>query len=140
MTAELDSRVSIIEPLKDTQRIKPATLLAALQSRLSEPAKEQTKPVPAPVALQSGTNGSEAVQEHIEPASVPAPAVSPIAAGSSLPVSASPAQGPNPDPALVEAVVQRVLDKMRPQVVDIITKEFLRPIVQALVHREIEKH
>jgi hypothetical protein len=45
-----------------------------------------------------------------------------------------------PDPALVEAVVQRVLDKMRPQVVDIITKEFLRPVVQALVHREIEKH
>jgi CheY-like chemotaxis protein len=44
-----------------------------------------------------------------------------------------------PDPALVEAVVQRVLDKMRPQVVDIITKEFLRPVVQALVHREIEK-
>jgi CheY-like chemotaxis protein len=44
-----------------------------------------------------------------------------------------------PDPALVEAVVQRVLDKMRPQVVDIITREFLRPVVQALVHREIEK-
>jgi CheY-like chemotaxis protein len=44
-----------------------------------------------------------------------------------------------PDPALVEAVVNRVLEKMRPQVVDIITKEFLRPVVQALVHREIEK-
>src|SRR5712671_747214 len=44
-----------------------------------------------------------------------------------------------PDPALVEAVVQRVLDKMRPQVVDIITREFLRPVVQAVVHREIEK-
>jgi hypothetical protein len=45
----------------------------------------------------------------------------------------------SPDPALVEAVVQRILDKMRPQVVEIITKEFLRPIVQALVHREILK-
>jgi hypothetical protein len=44
-----------------------------------------------------------------------------------------------PDPALIEAVVERVLEKMRPQVVDIITKEFLRPIVQALVTREIEK-
>jgi hypothetical protein len=28
---------------------------------------------------------------------------------------------------------------MRPQVVDIITKEFLRPVVQALVHREVTK-
>lgn len=51
----------------------------------------------------------------------------------------SPAPNVSPDPALVEAVVQRVLEKMRPQVVDLITKEFLRPIVQALVHREIEK-
>jgi CheY-like chemotaxis protein len=44
------------------------------------------------------------------------------------------------DPAMVEAIVQRILDKMRPQVVEIITKEFLRPIVQALVQREIQKH
>ncbi|HLJ22612.1 MAG TPA: response regulator [Candidatus Acidoferrales bacterium] len=43
------------------------------------------------------------------------------------------------DPVLVEAVVQRILEKWRPQVVDIITKEFLRPIVQALVQREIQK-
>ena len=46
------------------------------------------------------------------------------------------------DPAMVEAIVQRILDKMRPQVVEIITKEFLRSqIVQALlVQREIQKH
>jgi CheY-like chemotaxis protein len=56
------------------------------------------------------------------------------------PPSEAPADPNSPDPALVEAVVQRVLDKMRPQVVDIITKEFLRPVVQALVHREITKH
>ena len=55
------------------------------------------------------------------------------------PASLSSAPPGSPDPALVEAVVQRILDKMRPQVVEIITKEFLRPIVQALVHREIEK-
>ena len=75
--------------------------------------------------------------------SQPAPAsAGPIPA--SLGADTPPALGnvaPNgsPDPALVEAVVQRVLDKLRPQVVEIITKEFLRPIVQALVHREIEK-
>ena len=44
-----------------------------------------------------------------------------------------------PDADLVEAVVQRILEKVRPQVVDIITKEFLRPIVHVLVQREIEK-
>jgi hypothetical protein len=51
----------------------------------------------------------------------------------------NPADQPAPDPALVEAVVQRILAKMSPQVVDIITKEFLKPVVQALVDREIDK-
>jgi len=79
------------------------------------------------------------------------PAIKPIespkpAAPPNLGASVSPAALPNlpapvaPDPALVEAVVQRVLDKMRPQVVEIITKEFLRPVVQDLINRETEKH
>jgi hypothetical protein len=77
-------------------------------------------------------------------ASKPAIPASPAVSGDAPKIADAPAQPahavPNvPDPALVEAVVQRVLDKMRPQVVDIITKEFLRPVVQALVHREIEK-
>ena len=87
------------------------------------------------------TKSSETTSEKRAPAngqseSTPAvPAIAengPTAAEGSASVAA-------PDPALVEAVVQRVLDKMRPQVVDIITKEFLRPVVQALVHREITK-
>jgi hypothetical protein len=54
--------------------------------------------------------------------------------------TSSPASLNSPDPVLVDAIVQRILDKMRPQVIEIITKEFLRPIVQALVQREIQKH
>jgi hypothetical protein len=103
-------------------------LAAILQTKAPEPVaqKPQSTPVPAaPVfaapptpsvaALEASAAGNiSSTQEH--------------ALGSS-----------EPDPALVEAVVQRVLDKMRPQVVDIITKEFLRPVVQALVSREIQK-
>lgn len=74
----------------------------------------------------------------------PAPLVTATTPVIATPVSSQPATSSSTkpvaaDPALIEAVVQRVLDKMRPQVVDIITKEFLRPIVQALVTREIEK-
>lgn len=58
---------------------------------------------------------------------------------SSGPASPNSEQPGAPDQALVDAVVKRVIDKMSPQVVDIITREFLRPIVQALVHRTIEK-
>jgi hypothetical protein len=89
-------------------------------------------------SLQPSANKQPAPPVKSEPA--PAAQVPVTSAGSDLAPLASPAQEASPDTALVEAVVQRVLDKMRPQVVDIITKEFLRPIVQALVHREIEKH
>jgi hypothetical protein len=84
---------------------------------------------------------SEATSEKRAPANVQsesAPTVPAIAENGAMAAEGS-ASIAAPDPALVEAVVQRVLDKMRPQVVDIITKEFLRPVVQALVHREITK-
>ena len=81
-------------------------------------------------SIQAGASERAVQQMRSEPAS----------AADSQAAPASHAQEAPPDAALVEAVVQRVLDKMRPQIVDIITKEFLRPIVQALVHREIDKH
>jgi CheY-like chemotaxis protein len=87
------------------------------------------KPRPAPVEPKP-TPPAPPVTATIPVTETPVP--SPVANSSSTkPVA--------PDPALIEAVVERVLEKMRPQVVDIITKEFLRPIVQALVTREIEK-
>jgi CheY-like chemotaxis protein len=78
------------------------------------------------------------VQQNLKPApDLKPPTPNPAEVSQSAPANA--AIPPPPDPALVEAIVQRVLEKMKPQVVDIITKEFLRPVVQALVHREIEK-
>jgi CheY-like chemotaxis protein len=94
-----------------------ADLAANLQPKAIEPIAEKGKPAPGTVAQ-----------------------VPPPAAPNGQPAQANSAAGAPPDPALVETVVQRILDKMSPQVVDLITKEFLRPIVQALVHREIEKH
>ena len=43
------------------------------------------------------------------------------------------------EPELVEAVVSRVMAKLQPQVIESITREVLRPIVEALVRREVEK-
>jgi hypothetical protein len=106
---------------EDTARSIPkqdwADLTAVLRARTSE---HETQQILAAAQLS---------------AQVPAPTQ-----GLSEAEAANPSQSPAPpDPALVEAVVERVLDKMRPQVVEIITREFLRPVVQALVHREIEK-
>ncbi len=44
-----------------------------------------------------------------------------------------------PDPQLVEAVVARVIEHMQPQIVEVVTREILKPVVEALVRRELEK-
>jgi CheY-like chemotaxis protein len=124
-SASTDSARSVSKPMdqsaEDTARSIPkqdwADLAASLLPNPIEPVAEEPKHADTPVAQ------------------VPA-----VATANVQPASANSAPPVTPDPALVEAVVQRILEKMRPQVVDIITKEFLRPIVQALVHREIEKH
>jgi CheY-like chemotaxis protein len=55
-----------------------------------------------------------------------------------LPSAVTPVAKPA-EPDLVEAVVVRVMAKLQPQVIEIITREVLRPIVEALVRREVEK-
>jgi CheY-like chemotaxis protein len=43
------------------------------------------------------------------------------------------------DPSLIEAIAQRVIERMQPQVIELVTRELLRPAVEALVQRELEK-
>jgi CheY-like chemotaxis protein len=129
---------------EDTARSIPtqewADLAASLQLQAVESVAEKRKSASAPVGQVPPVGPAIAPPAPANPVSAKAestfsePAIS--APANSAPANSAPA---SPDPVLVEAVVQRILDKMRPQVVDIITKEFLRPIVQALVHREIEK-
>lgn len=111
-----DSRL-LKQNVEDTARSIPkqdwAKLAASLQAKPSEPATETAHFTPESLSHTSAANAQ------------PEPVKASLSA--------------SPDPALVEAVVQRVLEKMRPQVVEIITKEFLRPVVQALVLREIQK-
>ncbi len=122
----------VTSPTEDTARSIPKDKWAEMTETIEARVSEITVPHAAAPVM------------HMPVISKPAVPTSPAVSGGApktANAATQPAQaGPNiPDPALVEAVVQRVLDKMRPQVVDIITKEFLRPVVQALVHREIEK-
>jgi CheY-like chemotaxis protein len=124
--------------LEDTARSIPkqywAAMAASLQAKPVEPAVEKPKPAPVPLA-QTPVEPTASTQPGA--AAMAHPSATTAADSQSAPANSS--TPGSPDPALVEAVVQRVLDKMRPQVVDIITKEFLRPVVQALVSREITK-
>jgi hypothetical protein len=121
---------------EDTARSIPkhdwADLAASVPSKTGEPVVVKPKPAATPQGQVSP--GSSAISQPAGASNASA-----AVAGNSQTEPANSATPGSPDPALVEAVVQRVLEKMRPQVVDIITKEFLRPVVQALVHREITK-
>jgi hypothetical protein len=123
---------------EDTARSIPkqdwADLAASLRPKPIEPFAEKSKPATPPAAQVPSAPGANT---QPEPASIAQPPAA--TAANADPASTNSALPGSPDPALVEAVVQRVLEKMRPQVVDIITKEFLRPVVQALVHREVTK-
>jgi len=120
---------------EDTARSIPkqdwADLAASLQPKPIEPVAAKPKPATPLVAPAPAVLAANAEPAPVPIAQPPAANAEPASENSALPGS--------PDPALVEAVVQRVMEKMRPQVVDIITKEFLRPVVQALVHREVTK-
>ena len=111
-----------------------ADMAASLQPKPIEPVTEKIKPATSPVAQAPKGPVADAQSDPDPIAQSPTAAVA-----NAEPASANSVPPVPPDPALVEAVVQRVLEKMHPQVVDIITKEFLRPVVQALVHREVTK-
>jgi hypothetical protein len=109
-------------------------LAASLQPKSIDPVSEKIKPATPPVAQAPKVAAADVQSTPDSIAQSPA-----ATTANAEPASASTVPPVSPDPALVEAVVQRVLEKMHPQVVDIITKEFLRPVVQALVHREVTK-
>jgi CheY-like chemotaxis protein len=126
-----------IEPVpeKSETPFAPAAVSATVSAADTMPAAAPDADVP-PADVENAQSTSTNFAPAIAAPTISSSSISP----SSISAAANSAAPAAPDPALVEAVVQRILEKMRPQVVDIITKEFLRPIVQALVHREIEKH
>jgi CheY-like chemotaxis protein len=134
MTESLEGRAHEFEAPHAASISVPPALVPAPTQASSESDAVSTLQAPNPAA-SSNPSFPPSPAATLNLAAFPSPAESPIPAASQ-----DPSESAAPDPALVEAVVQRVLDKMRPQVVDIITREFLRPVVQALVHREIEKH
>jgi hypothetical protein len=63
-----------------------------------------------------------------------------VAAPASLAALPQTGNGAVQSPEMVEAIVSRIVERMQPQVIDIVTREILRPLVEALVRREIDKH
>jgi len=108
----------------------------------------QAEPLPSVPPAQ----GAEAWEESVEratapsavaPSSTAAPPEEPLPAVEAEPAPSTVVRSfevPQPaDPALVEAVVAKVLERMQPQTLEIVTRDILRPVIEALVRRELEK-
>src|SRR5438128_1760483 len=117
---------------------------------LTEPAEGW----PAGTSPPGSTPAVAGSAQDAQPASVwPSPISSPESAPGAVateppPLAVGPAvsdavqsfEVPRPaDSTIVEAVVARVIERMQPQILDIVTREILKPVVEALVRREIEK-
>ena len=45
----------------------------------------------------------------------------------------------SPSPEMIDAVVNRLLERMQPQIMEVVNREVLRPAIEAIVRREMEK-
>jgi hypothetical protein len=39
----------------------------------------------------------------------------------------------------MEAAIQRVMERMKPQIMELVSRDILRPLVEALVQQELKK-
>jgi CheY-like chemotaxis protein len=84
--------------------------------------------LPAHLSPEDTTTIARSVVEQLAPSAVESIATSfPVPMGSQT------------DPRIVEDIVARVVERMQPQILEIITREVLRPVVEALVRRQLEQ-
>ncbi len=49
-------------------------------------------------------------------------------------------EAPKATPEMIDAVVNKLLERMQPQIMEVVNREVLRPAIEAIVRREIEKN
>ena len=79
--------------------------------------------LPGSGASAETSDGHASVTEHKDSLSAPAPANIPAA----------------PTPEMIDAVVNRLLEQMQPQIMEVVNREVLRPAIEAIVRREMKK-
>ena len=82
-------------------------------------------------AIQTEDRAAFGAEEHPY-----APPQEPDSSGSHVESYSAP---PSLDPALVDAVVAKVLERIEPQLRNILTHELLRPLAESLLERELQK-
>jgi CheY-like chemotaxis protein len=125
-----------------------------------EPAELSSVPLPNQEAvIQAATEAARAAFSELKTFAGLIPTEK---AGEETPVLASPPQGqsfngqtqdkiqeepaslaytdaPKATPEMIDAVVSKLLERMQPQIMEVVNREVLRPAIEAIVRREIDK-
>lgn len=136
-----------VEPVAPVQRpaVKPAAselvsvhLKEVAEKVFRDAGKDRPKPTspPAETPTHFAAPVLTPVESVVSPP-LPVRAPGPVAqAPSGVQSFSVPAM---PSPQAIEEVVERVMERMQPQIMEVVRKEILRPVVEALVRRELEK-
>lgn len=133
------------EPAGPTEDVAMAPARAELPAVM--PVEVELPPMAPDEEEEEASGWAEPHEESAEPAWSSPVAPSALSAAPA-PVEAKPRptesvqsfEVPQPaHPELVEEVVARVIARMQPQILEMVTREILRPVVEALVRRELEK-
>jgi CheY-like chemotaxis protein len=125
-----------------------STADASVGNEISADASENAQPAPETSAADSHapetSEWASALPQHLTPEDTTTIARSLVdtlapAAVQSMATSFPVPTGALADPQVVEGIVARVVERMQPQILDIITREVLRPVVEALVRRQLEQ-
>ena len=102
--------------------------------------RPQFEEIPAPTPPMDQVPATAAPAPAVEPP--PPPVGAPVAPAVERAVEAAArsfAIGAPIDPALVDAIVEKVLARLQPQIVEKLTRDVLRPLAEALLRKESEK-
>jgi hypothetical protein len=91
-------------------------------------------------AVSAAVNEARASALEVLPAAITASQASmPQSDGSPLATASLAPEAASLSPEAMEAAVQRVLERMKPQIMELVSRDILRPLVEALVQQELKK-
>ena len=129
-----------LEPVEaDSVTLPPHDAMITAATEAARLALSQLKPLSVSATPAEGAKSPTSIWADLSQIVADAPSAS---AGEQHPPTVGvPSNGaPSPaSPEMIEAVVNRLLERMQPQVMDVVNREVLRPAIEAMVREEMKK-
>jgi hypothetical protein len=112
-----------LDPVLELPALPNHDAVIAAATEAARLAFSELNTLPGSGASVETSDRHPSVTEHKDSFSAPVPAAMPAA----------------PTPEMIDAVVNRLLEHMQPQIMEVVNREVLRPAIEAIVRREMKK-